>query len=339
MEKPILNNQAISPLVSIIIPIYNGEVFIEDAYNILIKQNLPKFEMIFVDNNSTDNSVHIIKDLIKTDSRISYYIESVQGAASARNTGLEHSEGEFVYFFDVDDELFDNALISLLDVLVNNDSIDSVHGNTVKSKLKLKDTEIIQNDSNKLTVPELYYWGIRWMHYGKLPGTPSFLHRKSVFDKIGCFNPNLKLGEDAAFHVKLGMECRVAHLDKNILLYYRHSNSTVSTQNNKQEKVFTYWEPLIHEHIPYLLSNKVPLAFKKEVLIRVYGYIPKMLALTSTYRCRVQLNKKILTDIAPLRIPIVLKFVFSIITFTGSLSLYKLYAYYVLKYYMKYIVR
>lgn len=339
MESPVINKQALSPLVSIIIPIYNGEMFIENAYNILIKQNLQEFEVIFVDNNSTDNSVLIINDLIKKDLRISLYKELVQGAASARNTGLKHTKGAFIYFFDVDDELFDNALNALLEVLVHNESLDSVHGNTIKSKLKLKDIEIIQNESNKLTIPEPYYWGVRWMHYGKLPGTPSFLHRKHVFDKIGRFNPNLKLGEDAAFHVKLGMECRVAHLDKNILLYNRHPNSTVSKQNKKQAKEFIYWEPLIHEHIPYLLSNKVPLAFKKEVLVRVYSYIPKMLALTSTYTGRVQLNKKILTDIAPLRIPIVLKFVFGIITITGSLNLYKLYAYYGLKYYMKYIVR
>jgi len=339
LEEPVLNKQVISQLVSIIIPVYNGELYIKAAYNLLIDQNLPEFEILFIDNNSTDNSIILIKDILKTDSRVSLYKESVQGAASARNTGLKYAKGEFIYLFDVDDELFDNALNALLEVLIHNESLDSVHGNTVKSKLKLKSTEITQPDTNKLTIPEPCYWGLRWMTYSTLPGTPSFLHRKHVFDKIGSFNPQLKLGEDAAFHVKLGMECQVAHLDKNILLYFRHPQSTVSNQNKKQEKVFTYWEPLIHEHIPYLLAHEVPLAFKKQVLVRVYGSIPHMLYLTNGFVQKKQLKKKLLQDIKPLKIPIILRPFITVVMLSGNINLYKVYVYYVLKYYMKYVVK
>ncbi|MCL8006544.1 glycosyltransferase family 2 protein [Gelidibacter japonicus] len=338
MRNQFLNTH-VHNLISIIIPVYNGELYIKDAYKLLICQNLEEFEIIFVDNNSNDNSVEIINDIIKTDKRVFLYYEAVQGAASARNTGLRYAKGEFIYFFDVDDELFDNALNALLNVLRTNIRLHSVHGNTVKSKIRLKDTKTVHKDTEKLTIPEPYYWGVRWMNYGTLPGTPSFLHRKSVFDLIGCFNPQLRLGEDAAFHVKLGMECKVGHLDKNILLYFRHQRSTVSTQNKKQEKVFTYWEPLIHEHIPYLISNKVPLAFKREVLVRVYGYIAKMLALTEFYPNRKQLEKKLLQDIKPLHFPIYLRPFISLITLTGNLSLYKVYYYYILNFYIKHFVK
>ncbi|WP_158524994.1 glycosyltransferase family 2 protein [Winogradskyella epiphytica] len=327
-------------MISVIIPIYNGAPFIENAYKTLIDQNIGVLEIIFVDNNSLDNSVAIITSIQAKDDRVRLYREPVQGAASARNAGLEQAKGEFVYFFDVDDELFENALNSLLEVLKIDSSLDSVHGNTIKSNMKLRETKVSLKDTYKLTVPEYHYWGIRWMNYGTLPGTPSFLHRRSVFDKIGCFNPLLKLGEDAAFHVKLGMECKVAHLDKKILLYYRHDSSTVSAQNKKAlSREFTYWEPLIHEHIPYLLENEVPLAFKKEVLIRAYGYIPKMLSVTVGYSQRKLLKKKLLKDIQPLGIPVITSLFIHLTIVTGSRNLYKFYAYYVLKYYMRYIVK
>lgn len=326
-------------LISIIIPVYNGQLFIKDAYKLLVSQNLQEFEIIFINNNSTDDSVKLINDIIKTDNRVFVYHETIQGAASARNTGLQYAKGEFIYFFDIDDELFDNALNALLNVLINDSSLQSVHGNTVRSRLKLKDTKIVHQDTEKLTIPEPYYWGVRWMNYGTLPGTPSFLHRKTVFDVIGCFNPQLKLGEDAAFHVKLGMECRVAHLDKNILLYFRHPQSTVSNQNRVQGKEFTYWEPLIHEHIPYLISTQVPLAFKKEVLVRVYGYIPKMLALTKGYSKRKLLMNQLLRDIQPLKTPIVLRPFISFVNISGSLSFYKIYYHYILKFYVQYLLK
>lgn len=334
-----VNSRNLRHMVSVIIPVYNGQLFIKDAYELLINQNLQDFEIIFVDNNSTDNSLVIIRDLIKTDSRVFLYQESVQGAASARNTGLKYAQGEFIYFFDVDDELFDNAINALLEVLIANENLDSVHGNTVKSRLKLKETETTSTDTNKLTIPEPYYWGIRWMSYGTLPGTPSFLHKKTVFDRVGFFNPKLKLGEDAAFLVKLGMECTVGHLDKKILLYYRHQQSTVSNQNKQQAKVFTYWEPMIHEHIPYLVSHQVPLAFKKKVLAQVYGYIAKMLVLTTPYSNRRELEKKLLQDIKPLSFPIYLRPFNSLITLSGSANLYKVYYYYVLKFYIEHFVK
>lgn len=339
MEDPVINKQAIPHLVSIIIPVYNGELFIKTAYALLLGQHLLEFEIIFVDNNSTDKSGALINDLVKIDSRVFLYQEPVQGAASARNTGLKYAKGEFIYFFDVDDELFENAINALLEVLIKNENLDSVHGNTVKSRLKLKDTRITQHDTNKLTIPEPHYWGMRWMTYSTLPGTPSFLHRKHVFDKIGYFNTKLKLGEDAAFHVKLGMECELAHLDKNILLYFRHPHSTVSTQNKKQEKVFTYWEPLIHEHIPYLLAHEVPLTFKKQVLVRVYGSIPHMLFLTKGYVEKKRLKNKLLQEIKPLNIPIFLRPFINIVMLSGNMNVYKVYAYYVLRYYMRHVVK
>lgn len=321
--------------VSVIIPVFNGALFIEAAYSEIIKQRLPDFEIIFIDNNSTDTSLTLLKNLEQKDENVRVLTEAKQGAAAARNKGLKQATGAYIYFFDVDDLLFENVLLHLKKGLDSYPDLDSVFGNVIKSttrlvpKLKTTNTQLIPSVKPKP------YWGLTWMDYSTLPGTPSFLHRKQVFEKVGLFNTDLLLGEDAAFHVKLGMECSLGYLDIPVLVYYRHTNSTVSTNNKKiKQKVFTYWEPLVKEHIPYSLQTKVPLAFKQDVHKKMLGYIPKMYAHTKGFKNRNNLKNKVLQEIKPLTIPTLLKpFIFGIYV-TGSKTLYKMYFHYILKPYL-----
>ncbi|MBF31813.1 MAG: hypothetical protein CL529_11650 [Aequorivita sp.] len=325
--------------LSIIIPVYNGNKFIDNAYQYVLDQKVTDFELIFINNNSGDNSLQLLKKIQMQDERVILLKESIQGAAAARNKGLKYATGSYVYFFDVDDELFPNALNTLIEVLEKNAEIDSVFGNIVKSRKHIEDVTI-PNETLKVTIHPEKYWGIRWLDYSTLPGTPSFVHRKRVFEKIGNFNTSLLLGEDAAFMVKLGMECTVAHIDKFVMLYHRHEESTVSKQNKVQkEKVFTYWEPLIHEHIPYYNTTKTPHEFKKKILFKTYGSLAKMIALTKGYKARITLKNKLLLEIRPIEIPLLHKPFISLITVSGSLNLYKLYLFYVVRPYLKYCLK
>ena len=262
--------------------------------------------------------------------------EQEQGAAAARNKGLLHSSGGYVYFFDIDDDLFPDALRTLQNVLDANDAIDSVYGKSVKSRTRIALLELDEEESLQVQTFERPHLGIRWMDYGTLPGTPSFLHRKRVFEKVGNFNTALKLGEDAAFLVKLGMECTLAFIDKYVMMYYRHPNSTVSKQNQRQPyKEFTYWQPLVLEHIPYYVHHSVPKEFKKKLLLKTYGYLAKMIARTQGYHNRKLLKKQLFAQIKPLTVPILLRPFIWLITVSGSLNVYKAYFFYVLPLYLK----
>ena len=117
--------------ISIIVPVFNGEYFIETAYKNILNQNLTNFELIFIDNNSTDASVAKINKIQHKDSRVSLYEETTQGAAAARNKGIKNARGEFIHFFDVDDRLFDGALIALKKVLDNYPKVESVFGKII----------------------------------------------------------------------------------------------------------------------------------------------------------------------------------------------------------------
>lgn len=97
--------------VSIILPIYNVDQYLEETFDSLIHQTLHEIEIIAVNDGSTDQSEAIIKKYMQKDSRISYYYQNNQGQSVARNLALQHATGKYIYMMDSDDILEDpNAL-------------------------------------------------------------------------------------------------------------------------------------------------------------------------------------------------------------------------------------
>lgn len=89
--------------VSVIVPIYNKELYLEDCLESIINQTLKSIEIILVDDGSTDNSKKICEQYLEKDNRIKYYYQENAGLAAARQTGIDHSVGEYVGFIDADD--------------------------------------------------------------------------------------------------------------------------------------------------------------------------------------------------------------------------------------------
>lgn len=99
--------------VSVVIPIYNGEAYIVPLLTTLLKQSLKAIEIICVDDGSTDQTKVKIQQLMKEDSRISYYYQENKGAGIARNLGLRQGKGKYIIFLDVDD-LYQQSLLEKL---------------------------------------------------------------------------------------------------------------------------------------------------------------------------------------------------------------------------------
>lgn len=327
--------------ISIIIPVFNGERFIENAYNNVINQNLNDFEIIFVDNNSTDDSVAIIKKLALVDPRISLYFETKQGPAAARNKGLKHAIGKYIYFYDVDDTIFKGALLMLKSVLDLNPEADSVFGKTMRASEMVESIEVPKNDTDEIKRRKTPFWGLLWMQNNMLLGNPpAFLHKKSTVLKMGGFPENLQLGEDAFFHIKLGLEYEILHIDRHVCYYYRHTSSTVSKQNKLYpQKIFTYWPQYIKAFLPYYLHNPTPKAFDVLLYEYIYGSVAKMIVLTKGIKQRLQLKTELEKDIFPLRTPLILKPYLYVLVYAGNHFLYKVYFFYVLRVYIKFAVR
>lgn len=109
----------IKPLVSIIVPVFNLELYIgETIDSILAQVNFSNFEVLIVDDHSTDSTLDIINQYGNTDSRIKVFINHRRkGAAGARNAGLEMANGEWITFLDGDDIWDESILSTQLNVL------------------------------------------------------------------------------------------------------------------------------------------------------------------------------------------------------------------------------
>ncbi|MBR9758584.1 MAG: glycosyltransferase family 2 protein [Algicola sp.] len=318
--------------LSVIVPVYNGSAFIESAYQSVIKQDIHSFEILFVDNNSTDNSVAIIKRIAKKDPRVILAFESIQGAGAARNKGIALSKGTFISFLDVDDSLYDNAYKILLKTLKQYPDSGSVFGKTFKSYRLFKEsihpslgTKHIRHYHPPYLAKKLFE------NVTLVEGTLSYIHRREVFDVIGGFPENIKLGEDVFFHLKLTLHVNLTAIDYYVGFYYRHQNSTVSQQNRlKKDKVFTYWQQYTKAYLPYYFNNTLPDFFALAITKLIYGAMGKMIALTKGYQARVNLFYELKQDIQPVKVPVILNIILLGIVVTGSVNLYKFYFHYVL---------
>lgn len=105
-----IENTHLTPIVSVIVPVYNTAEYLHDALDSICNQTLKDLEIIIVNDGSTDCSQQIIEEYADTDSRIKTYYQPNQGLSVARNSGMRFATGEYIYFMDSDDILELNAL-------------------------------------------------------------------------------------------------------------------------------------------------------------------------------------------------------------------------------------
>lgn len=121
-SNPTNNSMDSQPLVSVVIPLYQIEDYIEDAVVSVINQTFQDWELICVDDGTADDSRAICEAFANEDTRISVVRQEHAGLGAARNTGIAHARGEFIYFLDGDDILLPETLQLCVDAAVANDA-------------------------------------------------------------------------------------------------------------------------------------------------------------------------------------------------------------------------
>lgn len=134
---------------SIVMPIYNSDKYLKECLDSVLNQTFEDFEVICIDDGSTDNSKAILEDYAKKDNRVKVYSQENQGVGAARNHGLNLAEGKYINFLDSDDYLSPNALKSVHDFFEKHyDEIDVVSipiffsnekNHSLNNKFNLKD--------------------------------------------------------------------------------------------------------------------------------------------------------------------------------------------------------
>ena len=109
------NDHSQSVILSVISPVYNGAKYLEPFLRSVQQQSFPHFELIMVDDGSTDSSIEIIKTYQKKDSRIHLIGQNHKGAGSARNFGLSRAKGQYIIFLDCDDWFSEDFFKTMID--------------------------------------------------------------------------------------------------------------------------------------------------------------------------------------------------------------------------------
>ncbi len=205
-----------SPLISIIVPVYNGEKFIAGAVKNILHQGYPAIEIIIVDDGSSDNTRKIVEDL-SIDVR--YFHQPNDGPSSARNRGIRDVSGKYVAFLDVDDLWPENNLKLLVAELEANPSVDVVRGYA----------QLFKNDNND----GMEYLGNPKEAFPDYIGAA--LYRKQAFTKVGLFDSFLKFGEDSDwFNRAREKNLNIKRLDDTTLLVRRHEGNITAGKSLKE---------------------------------------------------------------------------------------------------------
>lgn len=115
-----------SPKISVIVPVYNVEKYLPRCIDSILSQTFTDFELLLIDDGSTDNSGKICDEYAKHDSRIMVFHKENGGVSSARNIGLDNAKGKWITFSDSDDEFYSDALKTYNDIIQTHDNVDII---------------------------------------------------------------------------------------------------------------------------------------------------------------------------------------------------------------------
>ncbi|MEO1591138.1 MAG: glycosyltransferase family A protein [Cyanobacteria bacterium J06632_22] len=205
------------PLVSVIIPIYNGARFVADAIATIDAQNYAPIEIVTVDDGSTDHT----RDAIAVyGERVQYHYQANQGPAAARNQGLALAKGDYIAFLDVDDQWPADKLRRQLAAFQAQPHLEIVNGYVQLLKLEAGD-----NDS-----PEFQAQHNPMVSFN----LGSALFRRTVFDRTGPFDASQIHSEDVDWFMKAReLQVPMVVLEAVTLLYRKHeTNLTHDRQEN-----------------------------------------------------------------------------------------------------------
>lgn len=305
------------PQFSVIIPVYNKENFIENTLNSVLQQSFTDFELILVNDGSTDHSEAKIKTF--SDSRIRYYSKENGGVSTARNLGIKLATAQYITFLDADDYWYPNFLSTLYALIQQNPTYKifsaAIEVETPKKVFQAQYSipkkgayEIVNyfDGSNKMTAI----------------CTSCAIFHKSIFEEIGDFDPNMKSGQDTDLWIRIGLVHPVV-FSWEILARYVYDPNSLSKRKEylntkmdfKKFEVIEKTNPklkafldlnifsfairmkLIDDHETfkkyYQKINLENLSLKKKILLQLPGFVLRFLIQLNLFLVRFGFRKSV----------------------------------------------
>ena len=214
--------------VSVIVPVYNVENYLENCINSVIAQTYQNIEIILVDDGSPDECPAICDEYAKKDSRIKVIHKENGGLSDARNAGIQQAKGKYITFIDSDDDVLAEYIEYMYKLLVKNNTKMAIATHTVVSKKKR--INFGEGYTEKILTTEecldrmLCDQGFSISAWAKL-------YSKELFNEVRF--PKGKLNEDNGTTYKLVLQCdKIAYGNKSIYNYHKRENSITTSKFN-----------------------------------------------------------------------------------------------------------
>jgi glycosyltransferase involved in cell wall biosynthesis len=205
-----------NPLISILAPIYNAEVYLKECLDSIINQTYKNLEIILVDDGSTDNSLAICKLYAESDSRIKWFTQLNKGILETRGVLMNKISGDFFSFVDADDYLEPKAIETLLTLILEYDA-DLAKGSF--RTVNLENTEIAPHIANYQVFNNYEYMEFllkgNWSLWGSL-----VRYNKKHIQQL-TFDENVAIGEDLMICAHLALNIEKAIISDEIVYNYR----------------------------------------------------------------------------------------------------------------------
>ena len=264
-------------LISIIVPVYNTEKYLAACLRSIKEQSYRDFEVIIVDNNSSDNSVKLIKKAIKGHKQFSLISEKQAGQGNARNAGLKKAKGELICFVDSDDLIAKDYLKWLYESMIENDSslaigvIGVFSGDGDSRKMEYELSRSLKSDSTLTSVNNL-------LKAQDIGSCCNVLFKKSLLEGVS-FNGDF-FYEDLIFKLEVilkGRVDRVSFVAKTGYFYRVNPTSTMKTFTRKH-----------YDSVSFLLDRVKELLMEYQfydALRKEYEAFVLMISLARLYEC------------------------------------------------------
>jgi glycosyltransferase involved in cell wall biosynthesis len=208
-----------SPLVSVVIPMYNAAAFIGQTVESVLAQTYHPLEVIVVDDGSHDNSAAIVEQWAG-ENRVRLVHQKNAGVSAARNKGLAMTRGRYIAFLDADDIWLEDNLEKKVRLLEQQPEVGLVHSDAAVIDENGRPTgEVKAGKAGHLLEPLLRWEGTC------IPAPSSMLVRKEVLEAVGGFDPQLSTAADQEFFFRVAAKYRIGRVPGVTWQYRIHGNN------------------------------------------------------------------------------------------------------------------
>lgn len=270
------------PKVSVIVPIYNVEKYLEKCINSLLSQTLEDIQIILVNDGSKDNSGNIAKEYEKNNKDRVIYVEKENGGLSdARNYGLKYATGDFIAFLDSDDYIEKNAY-------------EEMYNKAIEENADYVECDFIWEFHNKIRVDKQYPYKNKkeMLSFVRVVAWNKLIKRQLITDNNLEFPKGLRY-EDVEFTYKLiPFINKFAYVDKPFIHYVQRKGSIANVQNERTAEIFTVLDNVIE----FYKENNIYDEYRDEL---EYNYARYLLCSSLKRMCKIKdkiVREKLLTE-------------------------------------------